>query len=121
MSRPPLPTSGVRIGHLVGTRVLKCHREAARAVVVDLLAHLGPDETSVPDDAADRIAAAVLTAEDGNRGPEYVVGLRTPGDALLIFGRYRTYRAATRVLERGLPYPGRARILPVIPYPKVEA
>lgn len=118
----PPPTYGLPIGRLAGTRVLVAHIEAARSAVAEALANLGPHETAISRDTAAGIAAAVLTAEDGSRsrGPEYVIALRTPRSDLLVFGRYRTFRAALKVLESGLPLEGRAAVLPICPYPRRE-
>lgn len=115
-----LALDGMPIGSLAGTRVLTAHVRAAAAAVAEALADLGPDETSISDAAAARIAAAVLTAEDGNRGPEYVIAIRTPSKRVVLLGRYRTFRAAVRATERGLPVPGRPAILPICPYPRLE-
>lgn len=112
--------NGVPIGGLQGTRVLKAHTDAAQAAVGELLSKLGPEETTVSREAAEAVAAAVLTAEDGNRGPEYVIALRTPRNDLLVFGRYRTYRAAVKAHDHGLPFDGRSGIFPIVPFPKKE-
>lgn len=114
------PGNGVPIGRLAGTRVLVTHVEAARIAVAAALADLGPDETEISRDTAAGIASAVLTAEDGNRGPEYVVAVRTVSNSLVLLGRYRTFRAAMKVLDGGLPIEGRTAILPICPYPRRE-
>ena len=114
MIPPQLSLAGVPLGTLKGTRVLKAHRTAAQQAVEEATGH------PVTPEQADRIAAAVICAED-NRKPEYVIGLRTPAGGALILGRYRTYTAAVNASQLELPYPHtQVGVWPIIPFPKRE-
>lgn len=112
---------GVLTGELLGSRVLKCHVEAARQAITGLLRDRGPQDTEVSLRAAQNVAGAVLSATDGSQRPDYVIVLRIDSGRLILLGRYRSFQAARKAIERGLPMSGRAGILPVIPYPTPRA
>lgn len=118
MPAPPV-RRGLPDGSPRRSRVRKAHTSAARASVHEALSSLGPDETSITEAQAEAVAEAVITAEDWIRSPDYVVAVLTDIDRrLVLFGPYRTFRAAMKAIEAGMPLAGRAGIYPLVTHPK---
>lgn len=100
---------------MLDTRVLKHHREAAVNAVRDLLG------IEIEDQAAEQLAARILTAGDSSR-PRYVVALRLENSGRLVtFGPFANPLAASKAIDRGLPMAGKAGLYALVPWPRLEA
>lgn len=84
---------------VVGTRVLKAHKDAAKvALRENLPAFMQGDIDG--DALATRVAEAVVTATDSTK-TYYCVGVRLPSGTPMIYGPLATVTAAKRVIARG--------------------
>lgn len=100
---------------MIGTRVLKAHREAAKSALLDMGAINIDLEV-----AAAILAEAVLTAEDGDK-TRYVVGERTPQGRAVVYGPYATFNAAQTAITTGAVGTSEgstAGVWPLVPAPK---
>lgn len=115
MTISSLPASGVpyRVGPLRDIRVLKAHRDAARDSIEEVLGIQASRE------AAEAIAARILSARDSDR-PRYVVVLVLENSRRLVtLGPFATPLAATKAIQRGLPLAGKAGIYALVPWPRL--
>lgn len=116
MTTPSPPAVGVpyRVGPLLDIRVLKAHRDAAHEAISEVLG------LEIHPRTAEAIAARILSARDSDR-PRYVVALRLERSGrLVMLGPFANPLAATKAIERGLPFAGKAGIYALAPWPRLE-